>query len=112
MIRPRSDDSRLRAVFVSDVHLGSRYCRAEELAVFLAGLRCRKLYLVGDIVDLWWLAHKRAVWGAAELRVVEALHLLARQGTELIYIPGTFIAPICACPMVSSMPTTATGSRA
>jgi UDP-2,3-diacylglucosamine pyrophosphatase LpxH len=94
MIRPRSDDSRLRAVFVSDVHLGSRYCRAEELAVFLTGLRCRQLYLVGDIVDLWWLAHKRAVWGAAELRVVEALHLLARQGTELIYIPGNHDRPI------------------
>ena len=90
----RAGDSRLRAVFISDVHLGSRHCHAAELAEFLAGLQCRKLYLVGDIVDLWWLAQKRAVWGAAQHRVVEALHALARKGTELIYVPGNHDRPI------------------
>src|SRR5690348_18418310 len=43
----------------------SPHCRADELARFLAGLRCQRLYLVGDIVDLWWLASHRAHWGAA-----------------------------------------------
>src|SRR3546814_8598027 len=43
---------RRRAVFISDVHLGARHCHAAELADFLAGLHCDKLYLVGDIVDL------------------------------------------------------------
>ena len=41
-----------RAVFVSDVHLGAKHCHAAELAEFLATLRCDKLYLVGDIIDL------------------------------------------------------------
>ena len=41
-----------RAVFVSDVHLGSRHCHATELARFLSQLRCERLYLVGDIIDL------------------------------------------------------------
>ncbi len=90
----RAGDSKLRAVFISDVHLGSRHCHAAELAEFLAGLQCRKLYLVGDIVDLWWLAQRRAVWGAAQHRVVEALHALARKGTELIYVPGNHDRPI------------------
>lgn len=49
-----------RAVFLSDAHLGSRHCHAEELAEFLSTLRCRRLYLVGDIIDLWWLAQRRA----------------------------------------------------
>ena len=31
---------RHRAVFISDVHLGSRHCHAAELADFLARLRC------------------------------------------------------------------------
>jgi UDP-2,3-diacylglucosamine pyrophosphatase LpxH len=77
-----------RAVFVSDVHLGSRYCHAAELADFLEGLRCARLYLVGDIVDLWYLAQKRASWGPAHNRVVEALHALRRAGTAIIYVPG------------------------
>lgn len=43
---------RHRAVFVSDVHLGSPHCHAAELAGFLGRLRCERLYLVGDIIDL------------------------------------------------------------
>ncbi|MFT3763521.1 MAG: UDP-2,3-diacylglucosamine diphosphatase [Pseudoxanthomonas sp.] len=77
-----------RAVFVSDVHLGSRHCHAGEFADFLGGLRCRRLYLVGDMVDLWWMSKNRATWGAAQGRVVEALHALSRAGTEIVYVPG------------------------
>lgn len=85
---------RRRAVFVSDVHLGSKHCHAAEFADFLAGLRCDRLYLVGDIVDLWWMAQRRARWGASHNRVVEALHALRRAGTELIYVPGNHDRPI------------------
>jgi UDP-2,3-diacylglucosamine pyrophosphatase LpxH len=83
-----------RAVFLSDVHLGSRNCHAAELADFLGGLHVRRLYLVGDIVDLWWMAQRRAAWGADQNRVVEALHELARAGTELVYVPGNHDRPI------------------
>lgn len=86
--------SRHRAVFISDVHLGSHHCHAAELADFLAGLRCAQLYLVGDIVDLWWMAQRRATWGVAQHRVVEALHALARSGTELVYVPGNHDRPV------------------
>jgi UDP-2,3-diacylglucosamine pyrophosphatase LpxH len=77
-----------RAVFVSDIHLGSKHCHAAELADFLANVRCRQLYLVGDIVDLWWMAQRRARWDAAHNRVFEALHAQHRAGTEIIYVPG------------------------
>lgn len=83
-----------RAVFVSDVHLGSKHCHAAEFADFLGGLRCRQLYLVGDIVDLWWMAQKRAIWSSAHNRVIEALHALHQAGTEIIYIPGNHDRPI------------------
>ena len=83
-----------RAVFVSDVHLGSSHCHAAELADFLAGLRCRQLYLVGDIVDFWWMAQRRATWGKDQQRVVEALHALARAGTAIVYVPGNHDRPL------------------
>ncbi len=83
-----------RAVFISDVHLGSRHCHAAELAAFLATLRCERLYLVGDIVDLWWMARRRASWHQAHSAVVEALHALRRAGTEIIYIPGNHDRPV------------------
>ncbi len=77
-----------RSVFVSDVHLGSRHCHAAEFADFLERLQCERLYLVGDIVDLWWMSMRRAAWSPAHNRVVEALHGLSREGTELLYVPG------------------------
>ncbi|GAB3381613.1 UDP-2,3-diacylglucosamine diphosphatase [Lysobacter fragariae] len=83
-----------RAVFISDVHLGSKHCHAAELADFLGNLRCERLYLVGDIVDLWWMASRRATWNNAHNRVVEALHALRRAGTEIIYVPGNHDRPI------------------
>lgn len=84
---------RRRAVFVSDVHLGSKHCHAAELAEFLGTLRCDRLYLVGDIVDLWWMMQRRARWDAAHNRVVEALHALRRAGTERICVPGNHDRP-------------------
>lgn len=94
MTPPRDANAMHRAVFLSDVHLGSTHCHAAELADFLSTLRCRRLYLVGDIVDLWWLAQKRAAWGAAQHRVIAALHALARQGCELVYVPGNHDQPM------------------
>lgn len=91
---PMAATGRRRAVFISDVHLGSKHCHAEELATFLSTLACDRLYLVGDIVDLWWMAQRRASWGQAHNRVVEALHALRRAGTELVYIPGNHDRPI------------------
>jgi len=83
----------LRTTFISDIHLGSPYCHAGELARFLSGLQCERLYLVGDIVDLWWLASHRASWGAAHNQVVEQLHRLLRSGTTLVYLPGNHDRP-------------------
>jgi UDP-2,3-diacylglucosamine pyrophosphatase LpxH len=83
-----------RAVFISDVHLGARHCHAAELAAFLGRLRCETLYLVGDIVDFWWMAQRRAVWDADCQRVVDALHTLHRAGTQLVYVPGNHDRPL------------------
>lgn len=85
---------RHRAVFVSDVHLGSPHCHAAELAGFLGRLRCEKLYLVGDIIDLWWMAHRSARWRQSHSDVVQALHALRRAGTDIIYIPGNHDASL------------------
>ena len=85
---------RHRAVFISDVHLGSAHCHAAELAEFLENLRTRRLYLVGDIIDLWWMAERRAAWGPDQRRVIDALQALARAGTELVYVPGNHDRPV------------------
>jgi len=44
-----------RALFISDIHLGSMGCQAERLLGFLRDNDADCIYLVGDIVDGWQL---------------------------------------------------------
>jgi len=53
-----------RTIFISDTHLGTRGCKAEALADFLAHNECETLFLVGDIVDGWQLK-RRWIWPEA-----------------------------------------------
>ena len=78
---------RYRSLFISDIHLGARACRAEALLAFLDGVSCERLYLLGDIVDGWRL-QRRWYWPAAHAEVLERLLDLARDGVEVIYVPG------------------------
>ena len=47
--------ARFRTVWISDTHLGTPGCRAEDLSRFLKQVECDRLYLVGDIIDMWRL---------------------------------------------------------
>jgi UDP-2,3-diacylglucosamine pyrophosphatase LpxH len=79
--------NRIRALFLSDVHLGSRACQAERLLSFLKQYECRTIFLLGDIVDFWAL--KRAVyWPETHNTVVQKLLRLARHGVDIVYVPG------------------------
>ena len=78
---------RYRSVFISDVHLGARACRAEALLAFLDGIECERLYLLGDIVDGWRL-QRRWFWPAAHAAVIDRILVLARSGVSVIYVPG------------------------
>jgi UDP-2,3-diacylglucosamine pyrophosphatase LpxH len=76
-----------RAIWISDVHLGSKYSRAEFLLDFLKSTECEYLYLVGDIVDLWSM--RRSVhWPQSHNNVIRAILGKAKRGTKIIYIPG------------------------
>jgi UDP-2,3-diacylglucosamine pyrophosphatase LpxH len=76
-----------RTIFISDVHLGTRGCKAEALVDFLNRNQCQTLYLVGDIVDGWRLKY-RWFWPAAHSAVVEAILRKIDSGTRVIYVPG------------------------
>ncbi|WP_077278925.1 UDP-2,3-diacylglucosamine diphosphatase [Thioalkalivibrio denitrificans] len=76
-----------RTAFISDVHLGTRQCRAGYLADFLARLNCERLVLVGDIIDLQAM-RRRIYWDDDQAAVIEQIFMLARRGVEVIYIPG------------------------
>ena len=77
----------VRAVFISDVHLGTSDCQAQYLLDFLQHHQMDNLYLVGDIVDLLYM-RKRVNFTVQHEEVVNSIVQLARSGTRVIYIPG------------------------
>ena len=78
---------RYRAVFISDVHLGTRGCQAELLLDFIRHMDCEYLYLVGDIIDGWRLK-SGWYWPQSHNDVVQKVLRLARKGVQVVYIPG------------------------
>ncbi|EXI77033.1 MAG: UDP-2,3-diacylglucosamine hydrolase [Candidatus Accumulibacter appositus] len=78
---------KVRAIFVSDVHLGTRGCQAERLLDFLREHEAEYLYLLGDIIDFW--AMKRGVhWTPAQNTLVQKILRRARRGERVMLVPG------------------------
>jgi UDP-2,3-diacylglucosamine pyrophosphatase LpxH len=78
---------RHRTIFISDTHLGTRGCKADRLADFLAHNDCATLYLIGDIVDGWAL-QRNWYWPEAHNRVIAEILRKVETGTRVIYVPG------------------------
>jgi UDP-2,3-diacylglucosamine pyrophosphatase LpxH len=83
---------RLRTVFISDVHLGSKGCQAQYLLDFLRRVECDELYLVGDIIDVWALS-RSFYWPQAHNDVIRTILGKAKHGTRVVYIPGNHDRP-------------------
>lgn len=76
-----------RAIWISDIHLGTRGCQAAKLLDFLKQNESEYLYLVGDIVDGWRL--KRSwYWPQEHNDVVQKILRKVRKGTKVIFVPG------------------------
>jgi UDP-2,3-diacylglucosamine pyrophosphatase LpxH len=76
-----------RAIFLSDIHIGLKYSRVEELLKFLKENECDTLYLVGDIIDGWALRRKWN-WDENANLLIQKLLRKARHGTKVVYLSG------------------------
>ncbi|MGE0699335.1 MAG: UDP-2,3-diacylglucosamine diphosphatase [Hyphomicrobiaceae bacterium] len=81
------ESMRVRAIFLSDIHLGTRSAQAASLLELLRVVETDVIYLVGDIVDLWKV-RRGPHWPQSHNDVVQKLLRKARKGAEIIFIPG------------------------
>ncbi len=84
---PEDDAKRYRALFISDLHLGTKGAQAEALLEFLKVHDAETIYLVGDIVDGWRIK-KGWYWPQTHNDVVQKLLRKGRKGARIIYLPG------------------------
>jgi len=84
----------MKAIFLSDVHLGTKQCKAKELLDFLSTVKCDYLFLVGDIIDGWALRRKH-YWPKSHTEVLRRILKLSER-CKVIYLPGNhdeFVRP-------------------
>lgn len=82
----------LDVLVLSDIHLGTAECRADELAEYLASVSPARVILNGDIVDL--LELRRGVWPEGHHRVVRRLLKFAQKGIPVHWIAGNHDAAL------------------
>lgn len=86
-----------RTICISDVHLGTRDCKAEALDNFLKHNTCETLYMVGDILDVWRIQQNKWRWKQSHTNVVRRILKHAKRGTRVIYVAGNhdeFLRPL------------------
>jgi len=84
----QSSIKKYKSIFISDVHLGTKDCKAEFLNNFLKHNDCETLYLIGDIIDGWKIQQNRWRWKQSHTNVVRRILGHAKRGTKVIYVAG------------------------
>ena len=82
---------KIKTLFISDVHLGSRHSSTQNLLDFLTLVKKEhapdKLYIIGDFIDGWKL-QRNWYWNNESNLVIRKIFSFLRTGTEVFYIAG------------------------
>ncbi len=76
-----------RSIFISDIHLGTRFSKAEEFLNFLKHTESENLIFVGDIIDGWAIKRKFR-WLQTHSDIIQKVLKKARKGTKVFLITG------------------------
>ena len=76
----------MEVAIISDVHLGTFGCRANELSRYLSTIDPTILVLNGDIIDIWQFSKK--YWPAGHMQVIKQITSMLSRGVKVYYITG------------------------
>lgn len=77
---------KLEVVVISDVHLGTFGCHAEELCQYLSSIKPKILILNGDIIDIWQF--RKSYFPVSHLKVIKKIISMSTKGTKVYYLTG------------------------
>lgn len=78
---------KIRTLFISDVHLGTKKCQADKLLNVLRIYEFDRLVIIGDFIDLTSLK-KKFYWHPDHSTVIQKILRLSRKGVKVNYIIG------------------------
>jgi len=77
---------KIEIAVISDTHLGTYGCHADELLTYLHSIAPKKLILNGDIIDIWQF--RKRYFPASHMKVLKKVIGMASKGTDVYYITG------------------------
>lgn len=80
-------ETKYRSIFISDIHLGTKFSKAEQLLEFFKEYESQNLFLVGDIIDGWAIKRKFN-WHQSHSDVIQKILRKSRKGTNVFFIAG------------------------
>jgi UDP-2,3-diacylglucosamine pyrophosphatase LpxH len=78
---------KVKALFISDVHLGSKGSNSGKLLETLKMYDPEELFIVGDFID-GWLLKKRHYWTQQNTNLIRKILSYSKNGTSVTYITG------------------------
>lgn len=72
---------------ISDLHLGSKASRRDDIIEFLSNLKTKTLILNGDIIDGWSL-QRGSKWTKKDTKIIRKLMKMSENGVEVVWIRG------------------------
>lgn len=77
---------KMKVAVISDVHLGTYGCHAEELNRYLKSIDPEILVVNGDFIDIWQLS--KYYFPDSHWRVLQRIIKMMRNGTQVYYLTG------------------------
>jgi UDP-2,3-diacylglucosamine pyrophosphatase LpxH len=75
----------IKTLYISDIHLNTPFCKAENLLILLKQYKYDNLVMVGDILDLY---PKSVKLTKTELEVVHKILSKAKKGVRVVWVLG------------------------
>ncbi|NMM46836.1 UDP-2,3-diacylglucosamine diphosphatase [Marinigracilibium pacificum] len=77
---------KIEVLVLSDIHLGTFGCHADELLKYLKSIDPETIILNGDIIDIW--NFKKKYWPKSHMLVLKKFLSMVAKGKQVIYITG------------------------
>ena len=79
-----------KTLVLSDLHLGTKFSKVDEVCDFLSKIDCEKLIFNGDTVDGWQLTkNKYEYWGPSQARFFGiVMKMVEKHGTQVYFLRG------------------------
>lgn len=80
-----------KVCFISDLHLGCKKSQVDLIYKFIKENEFEKLYLVGDVVDIWRMKQSGFLdptVGQLHINIIQRLLKMAKKGCQIYYIYG------------------------